>query len=240
MAELNKAYEQCDAQANPAHTARMAIFPEQVQGDGTAAQLVRVIRRIALARERFDAIKIELDRSLHEASFIDCGSRYTRRQYTAEICWPKLLDTSMCGSTKPERVWRSGQARVTTMTDNYKPLPNSLSVRNEHSLIRPRSSLVTRGLQEVEQLRKAPTGEITASEPAPRIVTPEGITLVLIPAGTFLAGGLNLSLNGRTRYEAYLPAYYLAMYPLQTPNTRSSLTQRAGSSRVQEVIGANT
>ena len=157
MAELNKAYEQCDGERIQQHTARMAIFPGTSPRGRHGGPVGTVIRRIALARERFDAIKIELE-ELAEASFIDCGSRYTRRQYTAEICWPKLLDTSMCGSTKPERVWRTRPGRVTTMTDNYKPLPNSLSVRDEHSLIRPRSSLVTRGLQEVEQLRKAPTG----------------------------------------------------------------------------------
>ena len=58
---------------------------------------------------------------------------------------------------------------------------------------------------------------------------------MLIPAGTFLAGGLNLSLDGRP-FEAYLPAYYLAMYPVTNAQYKNSLTQRAGSHRVQEVI----
>jgi iron(II)-dependent oxidoreductase len=48
-------------------------------------------------------------------------------------------------------------------------------------------------------------------EPAPQIVTPQGITLILIPAGKFLAGGTN---ERDGAFEVFLPAYYIAKCPV--------------------------
>lgn len=39
----------------------MAFFPEHIRGDDTAAKLVRVIREIAQARKRLEAIKAEME-----------------------------------------------------------------------------------------------------------------------------------------------------------------------------------
>ena len=61
MAELNKAYEECNEQRIRQILDEWRSSPEHVQGDDTAAQLVRVIREIAQARKRLDAIKAEVE-----------------------------------------------------------------------------------------------------------------------------------------------------------------------------------
>jgi DNA repair exonuclease SbcCD ATPase subunit len=61
MADLNKAYEECDEQRIRQILAEWRSSPEQVRGDDTAAQLVRVIREIAQARNRLEAIKGEIE-----------------------------------------------------------------------------------------------------------------------------------------------------------------------------------
>lgn len=61
MAELNKAYEECDVERIKQILGQWRSSPEQVRGDNTAAQLVRVIREIAQARKRLEAIKTEIE-----------------------------------------------------------------------------------------------------------------------------------------------------------------------------------
>ena len=61
MAELNKAYEEGDDERLRQIVDEWRSSPEQVQGEDTAAQLVRVIREIAQARKRLDAIKTEIE-----------------------------------------------------------------------------------------------------------------------------------------------------------------------------------
>jgi hypothetical protein len=61
MAELNRAYEECDEERIRRILDEWRSSPEHVQGDDTAAQLVRVIREIAQARKRLDAIKAEVE-----------------------------------------------------------------------------------------------------------------------------------------------------------------------------------
>ena len=61
MAELNKAYEECDVERIKEILDKWRSSPEQVRGDDTAAQLVRVIREIAQVRKRLDAIKTEIE-----------------------------------------------------------------------------------------------------------------------------------------------------------------------------------
>jgi len=61
MAELNQAFEECDVERIKQILDRWRSSPEQVRGDDTAAQLVRVIREIAQARKRLAAIKIEIE-----------------------------------------------------------------------------------------------------------------------------------------------------------------------------------
>ena len=61
MAELNKAYEECDVERIRQILDQWRSSPEQVRGDDTAAQLVRVIREIAQVRKRLDAIKTETE-----------------------------------------------------------------------------------------------------------------------------------------------------------------------------------
>ena len=48
----------------------------------------------------------------------------------------------------------------------------------------------------------------------PRIVTRQGIEMVLIPAGKFLAGGPRPDEGGGEPFEVELPAYYLGVYPV--------------------------
>ena len=61
MAELNRAYEECDAERIRQILDQWRSSPEHVRGDDTAAQLVRVIREIAQVRKRLDAIKAEAE-----------------------------------------------------------------------------------------------------------------------------------------------------------------------------------
>ena len=61
MAELNRAYEECDEERIRQILDRWRSSPEQVRGDDTAAQLVRTIREIAQARKRLAAIKTEIE-----------------------------------------------------------------------------------------------------------------------------------------------------------------------------------
>ncbi len=59
MAELNKAYEACDGEQLRQIFDEWRSSPEHVQGDDTAARLVRVIREIAQVHKRLGAIKAE-------------------------------------------------------------------------------------------------------------------------------------------------------------------------------------
>ncbi len=61
MAEVNKAFEEGDEERIREILAQWRSSPEQVHGDDTAAQLVRVIREIAQVRKRLDAIKTEIE-----------------------------------------------------------------------------------------------------------------------------------------------------------------------------------
>jgi len=61
MAEVNRAYEECDAARIRQILDEWRSSPEQVHGDDTAAQLVRVIREIAQVRKRLVAIKGEIE-----------------------------------------------------------------------------------------------------------------------------------------------------------------------------------
>ena len=60
MAELNRAYEECDAERIRQIVNEWHSSPDHIQGDDTAAQLVRVIREIAQVRKRLDAIRAEI------------------------------------------------------------------------------------------------------------------------------------------------------------------------------------
>jgi hypothetical protein len=62
MAELNRAYEECDEERIRQILDEWRSSPDQVRGDDTAAQLVRTIREIAQVRKRLDAIKSEIER----------------------------------------------------------------------------------------------------------------------------------------------------------------------------------
>ncbi|MCX7427834.1 MAG: molecular chaperone DnaJ [Planctomycetia bacterium] len=64
MAELNRAFEECDVERIKQILDRWRSSPEQVRGDDTAAQLVRTIREIAQARKRLAAIKTEIEELL--------------------------------------------------------------------------------------------------------------------------------------------------------------------------------
>ena len=60
MAEANRAYEQGDEAKLRAILDEWESSPESVKGEGTAAELVRVIRKIAQIKKRLRAIEIEI------------------------------------------------------------------------------------------------------------------------------------------------------------------------------------
>ena len=64
MAEVNKAFESCDADRIRQILDEWRSSPDHVRGDDTAAQLVRTIREIAQARKRLAAIKTEIEELL--------------------------------------------------------------------------------------------------------------------------------------------------------------------------------
>jgi hypothetical protein len=61
MAEVNKAYEECNEERIRQILNEWRSSPEQVHGDDTAAQLVRVIREIAQVRKRLVEIRGEIE-----------------------------------------------------------------------------------------------------------------------------------------------------------------------------------
>lgn len=61
MLEVNKAYEDCDAERIKQILDQWRSSPDHIRGDDTAAQLVRVIRELAQARKRLDVIKAEIE-----------------------------------------------------------------------------------------------------------------------------------------------------------------------------------
>jgi len=61
MAELNRAYEECDEERIRQILGQWRSSPDNIRGDDTAAQLVRAIREIAQVHTRLEAIKAEID-----------------------------------------------------------------------------------------------------------------------------------------------------------------------------------
>ena len=61
MASVNEAYEKGDEKRIKAIIEEWESSPESVKGEGTAVELVRVIRRISLIRKRLDSIRNEID-----------------------------------------------------------------------------------------------------------------------------------------------------------------------------------
>ena len=60
MADVNRAYEEGDEAKLRAILAEWESSPESVKGEGTAAELVRVIRKIAQVKKRLHAIKTKI------------------------------------------------------------------------------------------------------------------------------------------------------------------------------------
>jgi hypothetical protein len=77
MAELNKAYEECNEERIKQILAEWRASPAHVRGDDTAAQLVRTIREIAQVDKRIDAIKAEVEELL-------AGELYRLKQQVEE------------------------------------------------------------------------------------------------------------------------------------------------------------
>ena len=61
MAEINKAYEECDEERIRKILDEWRVSADQVEGEDTAAELVRVIRTIALVQKRLAAINDEIE-----------------------------------------------------------------------------------------------------------------------------------------------------------------------------------
>jgi hypothetical protein len=60
MAEINRAYEECDEERIRQILDEWRVSPDQVEGEDTAAELVRVIRTIALIQKRLATITKEI------------------------------------------------------------------------------------------------------------------------------------------------------------------------------------
>ena len=61
MAELNRAYEECDEERIRQILGQWRSSPDNIRGDDTAAKLVRAIREIAQVHTRLAAIKAEIE-----------------------------------------------------------------------------------------------------------------------------------------------------------------------------------
>ncbi len=61
MAEINRAYEECDEERLRQILDEWRVSPDQVEGEDTAAKLVQAIRTIALVQKRLAAIKDEIE-----------------------------------------------------------------------------------------------------------------------------------------------------------------------------------
>jgi hypothetical protein len=61
MADINRAYEECDEERIRQILAEWRSSPDNIRGDDTAAQLVRAIREIAQVHKRLAAIKAEIE-----------------------------------------------------------------------------------------------------------------------------------------------------------------------------------
>jgi uncharacterized coiled-coil DUF342 family protein len=66
MSELNQAYEDCDEARIRRILDDWRVSPDQVQGEDTAAELVRVIRTIAMVERRLATIRDEIE-ALHQS-----------------------------------------------------------------------------------------------------------------------------------------------------------------------------
>jgi hypothetical protein len=62
MADLNDAYSRGDEEAIRSILRDWHLSPEEVQGDGPGAELVRVIRKIAQVQKRLRIIATEMER----------------------------------------------------------------------------------------------------------------------------------------------------------------------------------
>jgi formylglycine-generating enzyme required for sulfatase activity len=115
------------------------------------------------------------------------------------------------------------------MSADPESTSRSLSVRRDLPVALRQNSLVTRGLQELSQLGRSK--QIVTRHTPKQIITPQGIRLLLIPAGRFPAGTMYnymyppIDGEGAAELNAYgdytggyfavdLPAYYLAEYPV--------------------------
>jgi formylglycine-generating enzyme required for sulfatase activity len=107
------------------------------------------------------------------------------------------------------------------MNGDAESMPRSLLVPRDQCVATRKNSLVTRGLREIARLNDKPE----------QIITPQGIKLLLIPAGVFPAGSLynylyppadrsdeaKLSADGAYcggYFPVKLPSYYLANDPV--------------------------
>ena len=67
MALVNEAYEKGDENRLRSILEEWEASPESVKGEGTAAKLIRIIRRISLIRKRLDNIKEEIEQLVNSS-----------------------------------------------------------------------------------------------------------------------------------------------------------------------------
>ena len=79
MADANRAYEEGDEAKLRAILAEWESSPESVKGEGTAAELVRVIRKIAQVEQRLHAIEIEITQ-LKESDLYELKTKVERAE----------------------------------------------------------------------------------------------------------------------------------------------------------------
>lgn len=70
MAEVNQAYENGDKRRLEEILEQWEHSPEFVKGEGIAAELIRIIRKLAQVRERLQAIQLEIDTLKQSALYL--------------------------------------------------------------------------------------------------------------------------------------------------------------------------
>jgi hypothetical protein len=112
MVELNKAYADGDEERVRAILREWEASPESVKGEGTGADLVRTIRKIAQVEGRLRAIRAEIDR-LRTSELFELRAKAQQaitenRDLLAEMC--SHLDNQITEAR--EHLNRTGRART--------------------------------------------------------------------------------------------------------------------------------
>lgn len=106
MAQANRAYEQADEAMLRAILQEYEASPEGVLGDGTAAELVRIIRKIAQVKRRLS----DIDRETNDIVASELNSSRRRHQFailspTCQSCERQIRFSRPEANSQCDGVW---------------------------------------------------------------------------------------------------------------------------------------